>query len=119
MGDVLCVPALRPPLVARPHALRVPRVGCIGPSVTVGGMVDVTGPRTSQVARPCWGRRLPASGWQGLAGLGVSASPLTKLGSRTVGGGARVFGSNVGLLVGGASSYVAGSGAVVSGPGLA
>lgn len=82
-------------------------------------MVDVTGPRTSQVARPCWGRRLPASGWQGLAGLGVSASPLTKLGSRTVGGGARVFGSNVGLLVGGASSYVAGSGAVVSGPGLA
>ena len=118
MGDVLCVPAMRPTLAARPRALGVPRGGRIG-SVTVGGMVDVAGPRTSQVARPCWGRRLLASGWLGLAGLGVSAGPLTKLGSRTVGGGARLFGSNVGLLVGGVSSYVAGSGAIVSGPGLA
>ena len=63
----------------------------------------------------CW----PLVGRACLAGLGVSAGPLTKLGSRTVGGGARLFGSNVGLLVGGVSSYVAGSGAIVSGPGLA
>ena len=97
-----------------PHALGAPRVGCTGSFVIMGSTVGVAGPRSSQVARPCQGRRLLASGWQGLAGLRVSAGPPTEPGSGTVGGGARVSGSSVGPLVGGVSSYVAGCGFEVS-----
>lgn len=60
------------------------------------------------------GEEAAASGWQGLVGLRVSASPPTEPGSGTVGGGARVFGPTVGPLVGGVSSYVAGCGFEVS-----